>query len=505
MRLKGCVRGFGFSSFTLTFSERVLATKEPKNETPADRIRDLERKIRELNEIKEVLRENEEKFRNLFNRSNDAIFFHDLHGKIIDANQKALTLFQYTNEEIKSLQISSLHPEDATEKSNQALDTIMRDGFLRFEIDFRKKNGGVFPAEVSSSIFTSGGGKFIQKIVRDISRRKQAERALRNSEAKLRAIFNASPLAIVLVARDGKVLDTNTEHAERLKMTRSQMIGKCIWDLLPSSVLGHRKRQVETVFDTGMPLSGEDEREGVWNEYHIHPAIRNANGDVEAVIVEALDITDRKHARNALIESENRYRTLFDSSHSVMLIIDPENGDILDANPAAISFYGWPREEITMMKISGINVLTNSQVICEMQMAKQELRRVFHFKHRLANGNTRDVEVYSGPISIQGRQVLFSIVHDITQRNRAEEERNKLISELQTALKEIKTLRGILPICSGCKKIRDDQGYWNLIEDYIHEHSEAELSHGLCPDCTQKLYPELYARLVRKKAPEPEG
>lgn len=482
-----------------------MVSEKPKNETPADRIRDLEREIRELHEVKEVLRENEEKFRNLFNRSNDAIFIHDLDGNIIDANQKALILFQYTNEEIKTLQIPSLHPEDAAEKSNRTLDTIIRDGFLRFEIDFRKKNGEVFPAEVSSSIFASGGGKFIQKIVRDISHQKQAEKALRDSEAKLRAIFNASPLAIVLVARDGKVLDTNTEHADRLKMTRGQMIGKCIWELLPASVLGHRKRQVGTVFDTGMPLSGEDEREGVWNEYHIHPAIRNSNGDVEAVIVEALDITDRKHARNALIESENRYRSLFNNSHSVMLIIDPVSGKILDANPAAISFYGWRREEITAMKISDINVLTNAQVLQEMQKAKQELRRVFLFRHRLANGNILDVEVYSGPIIIQGRELLFSIVHDISQRKKAEEERNKLIAELQSALKEIKTLRGILPICSGCKKIRDDQGYWNLLEDYIHEHSEAEFSHGLCPDCIAKLYPELHARLGRKKTPEPEG
>jgi hypothetical protein len=62
---------------------------------------------------------------------------------------------------------------------------------------------------------------------------------------------------------------------------------------------------------------------------------------------------------------------------------------------------------------------------------------------------------------------------------------------LQTALNEVKTLKGILPICASCKKIRDDKGYWNQIESYIHDHSEAEFSHGICPECVKKMYPKL--------------
>ena len=71
-------------------------------------------------------------------------------------------------------------------------------------------------------------------------------------------------------------------------------------------------------------------------------------------------------------------------------------------------------------------------------------------------------------------------------------ELRRLNAELQDALAEIKTLRGILPICSSCKKIRDDEGYWNQLETYIQEHSEAVFSHGLCPECAKKLYPEIF-------------
>ena len=78
------------------------------------------------------------------------------------------------------------------------------------------------------------------------------------------------------------------------------------------------------------------------------------------------------------------------------------------------------------------------------------------------------------------------------QALREVEERKRLIVDLQDALRKVKTLRGLIPICASCKKIRDDQGFWSQVEVYVREHSEAEFSHALCPDCAEKLYPELY-------------
>ncbi len=80
---------------------------------------------------------------------------------------------------------------------------------------------------------------------------------------------------------------------------------------------------------------------------------------------------------------------------------------------------------------------------------------------------------------------------DITERKKAAEEREKLVQELQNALTEVKTLSGLIPICASCKKIRDDKGYWNQIESYLLEHSDAEFTHSLCPDCRKNLYPKL--------------
>jgi len=83
---------------------------------------------------------------------------------------------------------------------------------------------------------------------------------------------------------------------------------------------------------------------------------------------------------------------------------------------------------------------------------------------------------------------------EIEARKAAEAERDQVIEQLKQTLSEVKTLRGFLPICSNCKKIRDDKGYWNRIEAYIQEHSEAQFSHGICPECAKTLYPDLYPK-----------
>jgi PAS domain S-box-containing protein len=98
-------------------------------------------------------------------------------------------------------------------------------------------------------------------------------------------------------------------------------------------------------------------------------------------------------------------------------------------------------------------------------------------------------------VASQGSQECRVAVLDVTDRHRVEAEREHLIQNLQTALARVKMLSGLLPICANCKKIRDDQGYWKQVEAYISSHSEATFSHSICPECFNKLYPELHASL----------
>ncbi|MCP4751217.1 MAG: PAS domain S-box protein [Proteobacteria bacterium] len=119
-------------------------------------------------------------------------------------------------------------------------------------------------------------------------------------------------------------------------------------------------------------------------------------------------------------EIEERYRIMFEDHHAVMLIIDPRTGVIEDANSAACKYYGYSREKITAMRISDINILPEEEVFQEMQRARTKERNRFRFKHRLESGTVSDVEVYTGPVTIAGQQRLFSIIHDVTERVKAE-------------------------------------------------------------------------------------
>ncbi len=121
-------------------------------------------------------------------------------------------------------------------------------------------------------------------------------------------------------------------------------------------------------------------------------------------------------------QAEDRYAALFNNHHSVMLIIDPDTGRIVDANPAACTYYGYSREELTARHITDLNTLPPDQVHAQMEATRQVQQNLFQFQHRLATGEVRDVEVRSGEITLDDRPLLYSIIHDVTDRRRAEED-----------------------------------------------------------------------------------
>jgi two-component system sensor histidine kinase EvgS len=124
----------------------------------------------------------------------------------------------------------------------------------------------------------------------------------------------------------------------------------------------------------------------------------------------------------SLHESEEKFRSLFQNHLAVKFIIDPVSGNIVEANEAAEKFYGWPVEQLRRMRIQDINVLSPEKVEGEMEKAKTRQRTHFEFRHRLADGSVRDVEVFSSRIDIKGKAMLHSIIHDITEHRKLEEQ-----------------------------------------------------------------------------------
>lgn len=128
----------------------------------------------------------------------------------------------------------------------------------------------------------------------------------------------------------------------------------------------------------------------------------------------------------------------------------------------------------------------------QRELRDAETRRQRHAADEALKKAYEDLEVKVHERTTELFNANETLKREIGQRAIAEKEREGLIRELREALARVKTLSGLLPICAACKKIRDDSGYWNRIEDYICKHSEAEFTHGLCPECAKRLYPDFY-------------
>jgi len=153
--------------------------------------------------------------------------------------------------------------------------------------------------------------------------------------------------------------------------------------------------------------------------------------NVESLLSIVRDISDRKQAERELLESEDLFRKLFKDHAAIKLIIDPDTGDIIDVNKAAVNYYGWSQERLKQMKIQELNTLPPEDIKKAMEKVRNAIKTHFEFRHRRADGSIRDVEVFSGKIEVKGKQLLHSIIHDITERKQAQENLFETMQQLQ--------------------------------------------------------------------------
>lgn len=162
-------------------------------------------------------------------------------------------------------------------------------------------------------------------------------------------------------------------------------------------------------------------------------AIPDETGALLNFVAIGTDITERTQAEKALKESEERYSALFYHNNTVSLLIDPDTGIIVDANSAACSYYGYTWERMTGLRIFDLNRHPPEKVLHDLSVAKNAGEKHFFSNHFLANGERRNVEIYSGPITVGGKPLFYSIIHDITDRKKAE----AALQESETRLNSI--------------------------------------------------------------------
>ncbi len=183
-------------------------------------------------------------------------------------------------------------------------------------------------------------------------------------------------------------------------------------------------------------------------------------------------------------------------------------GKVTFMNPEAEALLGWSEEELLDKNIHEVahhqraDGTALSFADCNMRKVIETGERFYSREEVFVrkDGTVFPVSVHSTPLWEEGKVVAsVTAFRDISNRKRIEQEREQLIEELQRAVGEIKTLHGIIPICASCKKIRDEDGAWHQMEAYISAHTDSQFSHGICKECTKKLYPDLYLEL------HPEG
>ena len=377
----------------------------------------------------DALLENEEKYRSLFDNSKDAILLATPDGRILDANPAACKIFGRFLEEIRRIGRDGL--ADTTDpRLHAAVKQRELKGEETAETTMLRANGEKFSAEISSKIYLDAKGRRkTSMIIRDMTERRKMEEEYRTL---FRTMLDGFAVHEIICDAQGQPVDYRFlvvnpafEHMTGLKA--ENIVGRTVLEVLPET----ERLWIETygrVALTGEPAFFESYAKAL-DKYFEISAFRSAPNRFVTVFA---DITGRKKAERKLEESETLYRKLFEDHTAVKLMIDPDTGDIIDANEAAGNFYGWSREQLRQMNIQDINTLPPDEKK-EMEKARTREKVYFEFRHRRADGSIRDVEVFSSKIVVQGKDVLHSIVHDITERRQAEKtlrERDILFKKL---------------------------------------------------------------------------
>ncbi len=434
----------------------------------------------------------EQKYRGLFEQSKDGVVLCDLSGRVTDANQSTLSLLGYTIEEITGRPYLDFVPSKWHELDAEVIRTqLFKKGYSEFsDRECIRKDGSVIPVRGRAWVIRDGtNGKVtgVSLWFRDATDlRKQELEALRN-QARMESLLRITRTHFTGIQA---LLDFSLDEAIKLTDSRIGYIYHYD-DVKREFILNTWSRDVMeecTVRDRENLTRYDLDRTGIWgeavrqarpivvNDYQASNPLKkgypqghvslhrfltipvlsgnrivaviglaNKDADYDETDVKQItllmnsvwQIIELKRAEDAVQDLEQRYRSLFENSHAVMIVLDPASGDIVDANPAACEYYGYEKSEMISKKIMEINTLSPEKVEVEMQRAKLRQARSFNFRHRLKSGEVRDVEVFSGPVHSGDKVLLYSIIQDITERRQAEKALKESQNMLQLVLDSI--------------------------------------------------------------------
>jgi PAS domain S-box-containing protein len=353
----------------------------------------------------------------------EAVLLVEENGTILLTNPALETLLGYERGELagKSMLVVSGHPpEQYGEQFKASLEQIKTQGSTAGEYIARRKDGGLIEVETRSSGVTIGGHFCLVVVGQDVTKRKRAEQALRQSEETLRVFLDAVPAPAFLLDRNGTILVSNRALAHSLGRPEGELVGQYSFGLIPPPLSETRKAMFDEVLRTRKAAHYEDTRAGR-HFVNFEGPILDPVGNVTRVAVFALDITERKQMESALARQEALYHTLFELSPDGILVEDA-SGNILDANRAFCQSLGYSREELLRHNVRHL-VPTGAQAEVEAHLAS--LRAGQKLDHDVWNirksGERCLMRLNEKPLTLpDGRPGILVVARDITRSERAE-------------------------------------------------------------------------------------
>jgi len=379
-------------------------------------------------------------------------------GEGMDGTETAERILK--NHDIPVLFLSSHTEKEIVEKTER----ITNYGYV-----VKNSNFTVLDASIKMALKLFNAQKTILK---DMTARKKLENEIAESEIRFGTAFRNAPIGVSLTELDGRLTTVNEAFCRMLGYSMEEIDGSNFLDLThPDDV--EMCREYATRLRAGDIESARFEKRYVhkdgypiWTDIAV-AVMRDSSGVPVHHIAYLMDITAWKLQKDALVRSEAELRnalarigrgedgsirdefnySLFAENKTVMLIIDPATGAIVDANPTACAFYGSDAATLTSMRITDINTLPADEVRAEMANAVSEKRNSFLFRHRTGDGSIRDVEVYSSPVRYRGRRILFSIIFDVTEKKQFQSRLGTLMKELEHRVKNsLGIVSGLLDI-----------------------------------------------------------
>lgn len=362
---------------------------------------------------------NDERSRSMIEDLFGLIFEIDSDGKCIYASPKCKLKLGYEPEElINRIYFDIIHPDDIESVRSTILNNTSL-GIIEYRI--LHKNGTWVWFESAGRSYPDSRYTGITAVVSwDITKRKQTELELIKSHEMYRKFIESTADMVFLKDDQFRYMILNKNFLEFLGGEIDNIIGKTDYDILNCQTAYElRQSDIATLNLDGINITLEEIGGKTYESRKFRVALQNGKYGVGGYLT---DVTEVLKAQELLTKSEEQFRQMFSKQHAVMFIIDPDTLLLLDANEAACNFYGYSHEDFRLRGVTSLTVPGYEDTIIEL-VEKSKIEQSYHgtSKHFTADGKVHDVEIYSSLIDLTEKQLIFCIIHDITERMKAEE------------------------------------------------------------------------------------